>query len=145
MITTTEPRTKSTPFLCTPSNLRLEAYDAVIEGTVATRRDPVWNELGFHREMLYVPRDIGTLVTGGRRIELYGRTSDFFTLREAAPRGNDHYPVALVEAEWPRTIVLKNGHIYVAKDLRKDAAYMAKVPEIVGMAGVFFQNGNFGN
>lgn len=138
-------RTKSTPFLSTPSSLRLEAYDAVIEGTVATRRDPAWDALGFHREMLYVPRDIGTLVTGERRIELYGRTHDFFSVCEVPLRGNDHYPVALVDAEWPRTIVLKNGSIYVAKDLRKDAAYMAKIPEIVGMVGVFFENGNFGN
>lgn len=138
-------RTKSTPLLGTPSGLRLEAYDAVIEGTVATRRDPAWGELGFHREMLYVPRDIGTLVAGHRRIQIYGRTHDFFSVREVPLRGNDYYPITLADAHWPRTIVLKNGDIYVAKDLRKDAAYMAKLPEIVGMAGVFFENGHFGN
>lgn len=139
------PKTAPTSHVAKPSNLRLEEFDAVIEGTVASRHLDEWYSLGFHREVLYVPRDIGTLVAGHRRIQLYGRTHDFFSIRETPVRGNDHYPVALVGAEWPRSIVLKNGSIYVAHDLKSDREYMAKLPEIVATAGAFFQNGDFGN
>lgn len=145
MTPATEIETKKMPFLGHPSSLRLEEFDAVIEGTVASRHLPQWYELGFHREALYLPPDVGTLIVGRRNIQLYGRTRDFFTINRVTPNARTHHPLALVGAEWPRSIVLKNGNVYVANDVKKDAEYVARLPDIVMAAEAFFHTGNFGN